>query len=307
MLDTVVAVVVFVLVAAGLAWVRGRRTQRILGTEVPPAPSPILSRPLDEPGPDVAARLFSPASEAEPILPLLRDPTFDPYAFRTATRAEFERVLLGEEPEALDYSSAVGDSVTRRAPVLVLAVAAPTLAHAFADERWLSVKVTLEALVQSDAASPRRWVEIWAMRRARDAERWEITQVVDGQLRSLGEPPPAIGAHGRYATAPAGTEMEVAELQGFLDGALTVLDGGEDARLHPAFAATVTWIGEIQRRHGRTLPTTGTVTAARDLGFGREGMVRTRRVWVEGSVEGKRFREIWTLVRGETWQLGAAA
>ena len=301
---TLATIVAFVAAAVGLGWVRGQRTRRVL-TEARPLPPP-MERPVEAPPPNVAARLFAPASKPEPILPLLRDPAFDPYAFGAVLRADFERVLLGSPPEQVDYTDAVAETVTRRAPVLVLAIAPPRLAHAFADERWASVQVTLEALVQAEAAAPRRWVETWAVRQAKNADRWEITQVIDGQLRSVGEATPILGSHGRFSPPPAGKELAIDTMQRYLDAAVRALDGAEDPLLHPLFAAEAAWIGEVQRLHGRQLPKQAELTAARELEPGREGMARVRRVWVEGLLGDTRFREVWVLVHDEAWRLGAA-
>jgi len=310
--DILIVLVAIAFAAAG-ATIRGRRTQRILGSDFAPTPPirPPLPPLLD--APDVVGRLLAPTEEHPPLGPLLRDPALDIPALLDSLRRDFERQLRGDAPVDVNRSEAAVASVAaRQRPSMVFATHEPVLRGAFSDERWTTVVVEFTALVEAPGGIS-AWVERWQLRRAGGSP-WEIAQVLEGDFSPAHAPPVPDQKSARYFPWPAGAAepFDIAPLVPMLAAVLEIRAGRattSDA-LEPSLCAALVHEAEVWARLGGGSDLRGALTSARAAPVRVEGAVRVQAVYVEGRIEGEpawRFRECWLLVqRGEGWRLWRA-
>lgn len=304
-----VGVATFVAVAVALAWVRAQRTQRILGTAVPPVP--LAPRPPVAEGPDIARRLFAPEGGRPRAGALHGVADFDEPALLEGLRVDFVGLLGPPEPPRV---VAIGPALAavRRTPGVVLAAREPVMDRVFVDERWITARVSLEAAVRGDMAGapPRRVLERWALRRPRSGGAWELVQLLDAETRALDEPD---GNAPRYTPLPAGEAVPHALLEPMLATGAALLRGEtlpSDAPVLPGLAAELRYrvaVGAGAVDLGIEAPHV-TLTDARGAPVERHGAVEVWPVFVGGWIGTQRFRERWILARrpGEAWRLWRA-
>ena len=270
--DLLYVLAVFVALAAGQAWVRGRSTHRILGSG--PHRAPALPEIPVDPGRADAARRFLSTSDTPPDLRMMavHAPDFDDLGLISRVWSALTTALATRGEPEIPLSEGVRTAWAvrlARDPNSPL-VGMPRIIRASADAVWRSVELETIILLR-EGARPIEWVDRWRVRTlATEPDGWELVSVDDlwrGDLRPQPVAPPRITP--RPEGTPAGETLRYAvacALRG---------DG---------LAPPVTAESALRNRRGSPVPAATLIDVS---------VLGPQEVWVEATIDGARVAEAW--------------